>query len=403
MANNDYAVTVEGMPVIIPLLANDTVSGCTSTPGIERNPGNGSFNLLDTSDTLRYEPDPGFTGYDTIAYSLACGQNSSLVYIYIYVDAMPDNINTAKCFVDPQSMEWGIREVQGSSGEPGLDDRLHNFCALTVGDLDQSDTTLTIGFMDFYGTENEMKAHGYQTHGLKIFYYDKTEQRVKFKNTIPFADRQGTHFLASTFGTPAIARYDNRSYIVVVRNHATELLLYAFDTNGACIWESNATYTDDIDDYFTTIVNIADFNRDGIPEVYTGKRIFSLATGELLCNGGLDSTGMTLSDFNNDTISGIIYRDEHALYIIDGNTSLPHAETVFPNVYSHTLREAPVVADIDYDGQAEIIVTGRRALTDEQKYNGYIRVFKSDGTPWAPARRPQPTDDEARRPQPRRA
>jgi uncharacterized repeat protein (TIGR02543 family)/uncharacterized repeat protein (TIGR01451 family) len=66
--------------------------------------------------------------------------------------------------------------------------------------------------------------------------------------------------------------------------------------------------------------------------------------------------------------------------------------STFLNVTSWTLREMPVIADIDGDGQAEIIVSGGRG-TDAgseaatEKQNGYLRVFKSAGAPWAPARR----------------
>jgi hypothetical protein len=48
------------------------------------------------------------------------------------------------------------------------------------------------------------------------------------------------------------------------------------------------------------------------------------------------------------------------------------------------LREFPVIADIDDDGHAEIVVTGHTASSAQA---GYLRVFKSGGSPWASARK----------------
>jgi uncharacterized repeat protein (TIGR02543 family)/uncharacterized repeat protein (TIGR01451 family) len=111
-------------------------------------------------------------------------------------------------------------------------------------------------------------------------------------------------------------------------------------------------------------------------------------------------TGATLFDFNQDGISEIVYRDETRLRIFDGITDneSPTPLATFDNVRSGTLREYPVIADIDDDGQAEIIVTGLDDINGHQVhsggitrtatiYNGYLRVFESNGSPWAPARK----------------
>jgi len=109
-------------------------------------------------------------------------------------------------------------------------------------------------------------------------------------------------------------------------------------------------------------------------------------------DGSSGCTGMTLFDFNLDGVNEIVYRDETQLRIIDGSTTTPVARAIFNDVLSGTLRELPVIADVDGDGQAEIIIQGFDgvARTVEglvaSSQNGYLRVFKSNGSRWAPTR-----------------
>jgi hypothetical protein len=96
-------------------------------------------------------------------------------------------------------------------------------------------------------------------------------------------------------------------------------------------------------------------------------------------------TGMTLFDFNQDGHNEIVYRDETQLRIINGRGSgTPSVYKTFQYVASGTLREFPIVADLDNDGHAEIVVAGEDIF--HWGSIGILRVFKSTGTPWAPAR-----------------
>ncbi|MDR1456018.1 MAG: T9SS type A sorting domain-containing protein, partial [Tannerella sp.] len=96
------------------------------------------------------------------------------------------------------------------------------------------------------------------------------------------------------------------------------------------------------------------------------------------------ATGMSLFDFDLDGSDEICYRDETTLRIINGSGSTPEIYATFPNVTSGTRIEMPVIADVDGDGQAEIIVNG---YTSGYSERGYIRVFKAPRhTRWAPAR-----------------
>ena len=97
-----------------------------------------------------------------------------------------------------------------------------------------------------------------------------------------------------------------------------------------------------------------------------------------------ESAGFTVFDFNQDTKAEIVFRGEKSLYILDGTTLSKLCTPVA--VTSGTTAEYPVVADVDMDGHADIIVT--------EEYNpstgpaGCVSVFESK-TPgaWGPARK----------------
>ena len=107
------------------------------------------------------------------------------------------------------------------------------------------------------------------------------------------------------------------------------------------------------------------------------------------------ATGITLFDFNQDGVSELVYRDNRYLRIINGsgsshnppfNDTIPVYNLAVYDCSSGTAYEYPVVADIDGDGQAEIISGGLEV--EDHVDIGPMRIFKADfGTYWAPARK----------------
>ena len=97
-----------------------------------------------------------------------------------------------------------------------------------------------------------------------------------------------------------------------------------------------------------------------------------------------ESAGFTVFDFNQDTKSEIVFRGEESLYILDGTTLNPLCTPV--SVYSGTTAEYPIVADVDCDGHADIIVT--EEFDKSVGPAGCVSVFESK-TPgaWGPARK----------------
>ncbi|MCD7974115.1 MAG: hypothetical protein LUG18_15870 [Candidatus Azobacteroides sp.] len=110
------------------------------------------------------------------------------------------------------------------------------------------------------------------------------------------------------------------------------------------------------------------------------------------------NTGITLFDFNQDGISELVYRDERHLRIINGSlkSHITGQDTIVYNLaqfncISGTRTEYPVIADVDGDGQAEIMIVGAHGdIAGTNGHRGCLWVFKSefpDESPWAPARK----------------
>jgi hypothetical protein len=88
-------------------------------------------------------------------------------------------------------------------------------------------------------------------------------------------------------------------------------------------------------------------------------------------------TGSSLFDFESDGSVEVLYADEQRFYIFDGKTGKKHVDI---SNGSGTTLEYPVVADIDNDGSAEIIVTSAN-----RGFFG-VRAFESAGEGWASTR-----------------
>ncbi len=106
----------------------------------------------------------------------------------------------------------------------------------------------------------------------------------------------------------------------------------------------------------------------------------------MVVNDPSGTTGITLFDFNQDGTAELVYRDEDNLRIMRANPTLQNFTTLksYP-CGSATVWEFPVVADVDNDGAAEIVVVGE----GHRAMEGSLRIYKSGDAskPWAPARK----------------
>ncbi len=150
---------------------------------------------------------------------------------------------------------------------------------------------------------------------------------------------------------------------------------------------------------------IGDFNADGFPDVaFAGGIGYAVFDGKKLMNGtpaaqtllwirqtqdcSSAATGSTLFDFDGDGQVEAVYADEVNLHIYDSATG---AERFTACNTSGTLIEYPLVADVDNDGQADLVVVSNAyafacPLNPSERHSG-VRVFSSAGRDWVVTRR----------------
>jgi hypothetical protein len=156
---------------------------------------------------------------------------------------------------------------------------------------------------------------------------------------------------------------------------------------------------------------VGDFNGDGVPDValagavgyavFDGKKLMDRKTTNAAtvlwarptqdCSSA--ATGSSLFDFDGDGKAEVVYGDETTFHVYNGATGKVLFETCNT---TGTISEYPVIADIDNDGHADIVVASNAyAAADEPKVKACaggqstsgIRVFSSADRNWVRTRR----------------
>jgi hypothetical protein len=156
---------------------------------------------------------------------------------------------------------------------------------------------------------------------------------------------------------------------------------------------------------------VADFNGDGTPDVglaggigyvvFDGKKLLDPAlTGVQTilwsapttdCSSA--STGSSVFDFDGDGKAEVVYSDENTLRIYDGK----NGNVLFSTCNTTgTLVEYPVIADVDNDGHADIVVVSNAYASGNAEYAcqggpaaaySGVRVFGDESGTWVRTRR----------------
>ncbi|SFL91172.1 Ig-like domain-containing protein [Marinobacter zhejiangensis] len=133
---------------------------------------------------------------------------------------------------------------------------------------------------------------------------------------------------------------------------------------------------------------IADMTGDGVPDIGVAganRYVVFNADGAIVWqsptrDNSSHKTGSSVFDFNGDGRAEVVYADEYYLRIYDGPTGQVIYEIANT---SGTTYELPVVADVDNDNHAEIVVISNSY--GRGNYAG-VRVFEDEADAWAPTR-----------------
>jgi hypothetical protein len=151
---------------------------------------------------------------------------------------------------------------------------------------------------------------------------------------------------------------------------------------------------------------IADFNGDGVPDVGVAGGIgYAVFDGALLMNPQVANadtmmwieqsqdcssafTGSTVFDFDGDGTAEVVYGDEQYLRIYRGSDG----EVLFQTCNTTgTLHEYPVIADVDNDGHADIVVISNSyssiVCPDGDIKTRGLRIFGDEEGRWVRTRR----------------
>jgi hypothetical protein len=156
---------------------------------------------------------------------------------------------------------------------------------------------------------------------------------------------------------------------------------------------------------------IADFNGDGTPDVAMAGGVgYAVLDGKKLMDPGVAgpdtflwikqtfdcssaSTGSTVFDFDGDGKAEVVYSDQQRLRIYEGPTGNVLWETCNTTA---TLIENPVIADVDNDGHADVVVASNaygKASPSTQCDDGVnnaqagLRIFGDTAGDWVRTRR----------------
>ncbi|MDR1335425.1 MAG: FG-GAP-like repeat-containing protein [Tannerella sp.] len=360
LAHNDHATTLAGLPVLIDVLANDTVpDACKPLLPDVINLSHGTAKL--SGDSIRYTPNDGFTGPDTVIYSLACDGNTSTAYIYIYVAEKPDNISDAKCYVDPEAFEWSI-----ASAFESTESDLSTYMIPVAGDLngDSIPEIVATRYLSDNGTNRLY-------NGFYIYWGHERSQPTLINTELGnFA----------TFG-PAIARIDSAGTVnplIVMVKHSNGII-YAYNAlTGALSWQSDVAVYGFTSSYSVGYsLQFVDFSSDGKVELLAGNRIFDAATGKLLLDlGDAANKGFSLrgpsgqkyvpaaGDLDGDGKPE--YAAGNQVYSIhitnnggtDGNTFALLASITAQSFGALSMTDGPtLLADINEDGRLDVFAS----------------------------------------------
>jgi hypothetical protein len=354
----------DGVPEVVACAAPSTPGGTSCCDEVAQNTGVIAFRadgsvLWTQTDTTKVH-----CGYESPAIADPLGTGQPLVLVgFTLLDGRTGNVVRE---LDPAST-WGVKlsgfsDVDGDGQLDVLDgQRAYKVDGSPIWDFRSGEETIPAGF-----------------HAVGDLDRDGKPEVVVISSS-------GPH-------TASVVRFDGGVAKVVRKG---------IDINAGI---STASFCNAGSEYGGGPPTIADFDGDGFPDVgaagavgyivLSGKKLMdpTVSNAETVlwfketqdCSSAV--TGSSVFDFNGDGKAEVVYGDEIHLWIYDGATG----QNLIPETCntSGTLWEYPVIADVDNDGQADIVLASNSyALTCNGTKQAGIRVLGSASGSWVRTRR----------------
>ena len=187
-----------------------------------------------------------------------------------------------------------------------------------------------------------------------------------------------------TDGATAIADLDNDGDGDFVRSTYSELVAYTYE--GDQLWRYELPGGGGDTEGIMSVPSIADVDGDGLPEVIAARAnnlwVVNGEDGSVLWKARASdmtgASGASTFDFEGDGVLEVVYFDEVAVYAYNGTDGVLKFRT--DEHASDTMYDYPVIADVDADGHADIVVS------HDQLYGAAFSVYRDVNNSWAPAR-----------------
>jgi hypothetical protein len=334
--------------------------------------------------TIFYTPAAGKTA-DTIRYLIHCGnaEYADTATIYIKVMEKTDNVGDAECFIEPQPTVWGIG-VDWRSPETNISEFIIPF----VGDLDGDGTPEIVCFTT--AGRITVTEGTNATAAKTIAIYDGLSKALKKTIELP---SYVTEYDGAAYGL--VRRPGDGKGLIVVAT--LDFKLRAYDITGALIWTSDVDYGSQMGD-FAVNVGFADFNMDGIPEVYLRDKIYNASTGKFLAQVSSPSnTGSSWAHWTHNSVCWKLSSPLAADVLGDSKPELILGNEIYSVTIANPdgnvgnsiniLRTATLpagvatsdghaqVADFNMDGHLDILITNRNTNVNT---GGTVAVYLWD-------------------------
>jgi hypothetical protein len=353
IARNDHVLAFLGAEAVACILQNDSIpSGCAATPEIVSGFTRG--HAVFSGDTIRYvSTQPGF---DTLVYRLACNGDTAIAKVCVHVSEKPDNISDADCFLPASATKWDIERKATS------DVQVYWLATPFVGDLDGD------GKPEIVAPDNPSPQS--PTASAMLIFNDSLRLIKRIAPPYPMPDYHTMSFLIADVDN------DKKGDIVVATTNRT---LYCYDldspeTGSPGKWGGPTEAYSAVYGSHSPSLVAADVNGDGHVVILAADKIYDGATGKRLVTlpaggrgfaaGGPQSFMPVFADMDNDGRQEVVAGNTVYKITINDyadaskNSANVLAQIPAPAGYKASVDGFTSVADIDLDGDLDVIVTG---------------------------------------------